>query len=119
MGIYFKEDFKSPIIVLAWLQMKGIIKLKMVIFTRYNARLHTTLAKGYKVVSIYDGPQLEACIYVVNQEQAFEGLFKWEFTIDDKAKLNMARIGEEITKVLERGTKQAFVKWRLGPCANY
>ena len=56
---------------------------------------------------------MEACnswIFFINQEQSFEVLFKWNSSYDVKAKLNMARIDEEITKVLGRGTKQALVK---------
>jgi hypothetical protein len=34
------------------------------------------MAKGYKGISKSDGPQLEACIFVVNQEQAFGVSFK-------------------------------------------
>lgn len=56
---------------------------------------------------------LDACnyqIFVINQEQAFEGLFKWDFIVDVKAKLNMARIGEKINEVQGRGTRQALIK---------
>ena len=45
-------------------------------------------------------------LFFINQEQAFEVFFKWWFNIDVEAKLSMARIDEEITKGLERGTKQ-------------
>jgi hypothetical protein len=41
-----------------------------------NARLHVMLVKGYKDECIFDDPNLEACILVVNQEQAFEAVFQ-------------------------------------------
>jgi hypothetical protein len=34
------------------------------------------IAKGYKDGYIFDDPQLEACIFMVNQEQAFEVVFQ-------------------------------------------
>ena len=34
------------------------------------------IAKGYKDECIFDDPQLEVCIFVVNQEQAFEAVFQ-------------------------------------------
>jgi hypothetical protein len=37
-----------------------------------NAKLHVVIAKGYTDECIDDDPQLEACMYVVNLEQAFE-----------------------------------------------
>jgi hypothetical protein len=39
-------------------------------------RLHVVIAKGYKDECILNGPQLEACIFVVNQEKAFEVVFQ-------------------------------------------
>ena len=39
-------------------------------------RLHSVIGKGYKVISLSNDPQLEACICVVNQEQAFEEVFQ-------------------------------------------
>ena len=81
--MYNKEDFKCPIIVLSWLQIQGIIKCKMVVFTRDNARLHTVIVKGYNDVSIIDDPQLKAYVFVVNQEQAFELVFKWGLNVDE------------------------------------
>jgi hypothetical protein len=42
----------------------------------FNARIHVVIAKGYKNEYIFDYPHLEACIYVVNQEQAFEAVFQ-------------------------------------------
>ena len=44
----------------------------MVHLTRDNARLHAVIARGYKDISIVVDPQLEACIFIVNQEQALE-----------------------------------------------
>jgi hypothetical protein len=55
----------------------------MVVFTKDNARLHIVIAKGYKDISKYDDPQLEACIYFVNQRQVFEKVFKWELKVDE------------------------------------
>jgi hypothetical protein len=40
--------------VIAWVQLKGIIKWKMVVFTKDNARLHMVIAIEYKDVSIVD-----------------------------------------------------------------
>ena len=48
----------------------------MICFTRDNARLHIVTTKGYNDISKYDDPQLEACIFVVNQEQTFELVFE-------------------------------------------
>ena len=50
------------------------------------------IVKGYKDISKYDDPQLEACIYVVNLEQAFEEVFKWRLKADE-AKSNSTWIG--------------------------
>ena len=66
----------SPIHEKAWLQVKGIIKWKLVFLTIINARLHTVIAKGYKDISKYVDPQLEACIFFVNQEHALEVVIK-------------------------------------------
>jgi hypothetical protein len=41
-----------------------------------DARLHVVIAKGYKDDYRFDGPLLEACKFVVNQEQAFEVVFQ-------------------------------------------
>ena len=48
----------------------------MVIFIKGIARLHIMTTKGYTDISKYDDPQLEACIFIVNQEQAFELVFE-------------------------------------------
>jgi hypothetical protein len=41
-----------------------------------DARLHVLIAKGYKDEYRFDSPLLEACIFVVNQEQTFEEIFQ-------------------------------------------
>jgi hypothetical protein len=41
-----------------------------------NARLYSEIAKLYKGISKFDDPHLEACMFVVNQEHAFEVVFK-------------------------------------------
>jgi hypothetical protein len=48
----------------------------MMFFTSINARLHMVTTKGYKDVSLFNDPQLEACILIVNQDQAFEVIFQ-------------------------------------------
>ena len=51
--------------------------MDMVFLTRVDAKLHVVIAKRIQgCFPIYDGPLLEACIYVVNQEQAFEVVVK-------------------------------------------
>jgi hypothetical protein len=39
-------------------------------------RLHVIIAKGYKDEYIFDDSQLKVCIFVVNQEQASEVVFR-------------------------------------------
>jgi hypothetical protein len=56
--------------------MNVTIKENLVIRSKINARLHVVIAKGYKDEYILDGPQLEDCIFVVNQERAFEAVFQ-------------------------------------------
>jgi hypothetical protein len=34
------------------------------------------IERGHKDEYIFDGPQWEACIFVVNQEQGFEAIFQ-------------------------------------------
>jgi hypothetical protein len=48
----------------------------LIVPSKINSRLLVVIAKGYKGEWIFVGHQLEACIYVVNQEQAFEEVFQ-------------------------------------------
>jgi hypothetical protein len=51
-------------------------KEKLAIRSKLYARLHVLIVKGYKDEYRFDDPQLETCIFVVNQEQAFEEVFQ-------------------------------------------
>jgi hypothetical protein len=54
------------------------------------------IEKGYKDEYRFDGPQLEACIFVVNQEQTFEASFQIKINCGrSKAKLNMDWVSDE------------------------
>ena len=64
----------------------------MVIFIRDIARLHIMTTKGYKDISKYVDPQLEACIFFVNQEHALEMVIKWRIN-DGEAKPNSMWLG--------------------------
>jgi hypothetical protein len=44
----------------------------MVNLSKVNARFHMVIAKGYKDECIFDDHKLEVCVFIVNQEQAFE-----------------------------------------------
>ena len=69
------------------------------------------LLEGYKDVSILDDPQMEACIFVVNQEQAFEVFFKWRLFVDEQSQTqcDLGKWWRDQPRWLERGTKQYMV----------
>jgi hypothetical protein len=66
------------IVVVFLLKIKWIINEKLVILSKINARLHVVIAKWYKDEYIFDGAQLETCMFIVNQEQSFEVVFLME-----------------------------------------
>ena len=54
------------------------------------------IVKGYKGEWIFDDPKLEACIYVVNQEQAFEVVFQMKIKFRwSKVELNVVWVSDE------------------------
>jgi hypothetical protein len=62
--------------MVAWLKYKWIIKEKLVIIFKLNARIYVGIERGYKDEYRFDGPQLEACTPVVNQEHTYEAVFQ-------------------------------------------
>jgi hypothetical protein len=58
------------------LKYKWITKREIDNFLKINARLHVVTEKGYKDEYRFDVPQLEACIFIIHQEQAFEAVFQ-------------------------------------------
>jgi hypothetical protein len=48
----------------------------MVILSKLNATLHVIIERGHKDEYRLYGPLLEVCVFVVNQEQAFEVCFQ-------------------------------------------
>jgi hypothetical protein len=48
----------------------------LVVLSILSARLHVVIERGHKDEYRLYGPQMEACVIVVNQEQAFEAVFQ-------------------------------------------
>jgi hypothetical protein len=48
----------------------------LVIIFKLNARIYVGIERGYKDEYRFDGPQLEACTPVVNQEHTYEAVFQ-------------------------------------------
>ena len=54
------------------------------------------IAKGYKDECKLDDPKLEACIFVVNKEQAFEAVFQMKINYGlSKVELNVVWVSDE------------------------
>jgi uncharacterized protein YfaT (DUF1175 family) len=71
-GYFSKINFMFPKFDVAWLKIKGIMKREIGNSIQLNARLHMIIEKGHKGEYKVYGPYLEACIFIVDQEQAFE-----------------------------------------------
>ena len=55
--------------------------------------------KGYKDECILNDPQFEACMNIVNLEQAFEAKLQMMLNIDEARQCSLARVsGEEINR---------------------
>ena len=54
------------------------------------------IAKGYKDECIFDDPKLEASVFVVNLEQAFEAVFQMKIKYGwSKVELNVVWVSDE------------------------
>jgi hypothetical protein len=54
------------------------------------------IERGYKDECLFDGPQLEACIFAVNQEQTFKVMFQIKDNCGgSKTKLNVDWVSDE------------------------